>query len=97
MAIRKMPQPEAKAEKEEKEVVKEVKEIKEVKEAKPKLKDYTVKAMLNFREGPSKDHKVLQVLKAGDVVNVESIEGKWAKCYFNKKPGYVMTDYIVAK
>ncbi len=91
MAIRKMPQPEAKAEKEEKEVVKEVKE------AKPKLKDYTVKAMLNFREGPSKDQKVLQVLKVGDVVNVESIEGKWAKCYFNKKPGYVMTDYIVAK
>lgn len=94
MAIRKMPQPEAKAEKEEKEVVKEVKEVKE---AKPKLKDYTVKVVLNFREGPSKDHKVLQVLKAGDVVNVESVEGKWAKCYFNKKPGYVMTDYIVAK
>lgn len=94
MAIRKMPQPEAKAEKEEKEVVKEVKEVKETK---PKLKDYTVRAVLNFREGPSKDHKVLQVLKVGDVVNVESIEGKWAKCYFNKKPGYVMADYIVAK
>ena len=94
MAIRKMPQPEAKAEKEEKEVVKEVKEVKETK---PKLKKYVTNVILNFREGPSKNSKVLKVLQVGDVVKVESIDDKWAKCYVDEKPGYVMVDYIVAK
>ena len=87
MAIRKTSQPEVEVENEEK----------VVKETKPKLKKYVTNVVLNFREGPSKDSKVLKVLRAGDVVKVESVEGKWAKCYVDEKPGYVMTEYITAK
>lgn len=80
MAIKKSIQPE---------VVEEKKE-----EKKPKLLSYKTTTLLNFREKPSKEATVLEVLPAETVIKVESSTAGWAKCFYNDKTGYVMEEYI---
>lgn len=81
MAIKKSIQPE---------VVEEEKK----EEKKPKLLSYKTTTLLNFREKPNKEAKVLEVLPAGTVIKVESSTAGWAKCVYNDKAGYVMEEYI---
>ena len=63
-------------------------------EKKPKLFSYKTTTLLNFREKPNREAKVLEVLPAGTVIKVESSTAGWAKCVCNDKAGYVMEEYI---
>lgn len=65
---------------------------------KPKTISYVATSNINIRSqtGWSSD-TIIREVKAGDTLEVVSIEGDWAKVYDNNSYGYVHAQYIIKK
>ena len=56
--------------------------------------EVTANTFLNIRSHGSTNAPVIGTINHGGIVNVESIDGEWAKISFNGGCGYVSTAYI---
>lgn len=56
--------------------------------------EVTANTFLNIRSHGSTNAPVIGTINHGGIVNVESIDGEWAKISFNGGYGYVSTAYI---
>ena len=54
----------------------------------------TPKGPLNMRKTPDEKGKLVESVPNKSMVEVEEIEGDWAKITYKKKTGYVKTDYL---
>lgn len=63
----------------------------------PEVKAYVkVRTVLNLREGPSTNNKVISKLKPGEIIIVEEILNDWSKVKLEDgTEGYVSSEYIV--
>lgn len=54
---------------------------------------YTLNANMNFREGPSLDHKVIASVPKGTIVLIDQISGVWGHTTFQGKEGWLSLEY----
>lgn len=71
---------------------------KELVQTEPQTKKYrcTASKVLNVRESPSSDAKVIGAIRAGDVVEVYELENGYARIIYNGKDAYANLSYLEA-